>query len=65
MYLILGKNKKPTIKSFLKTIDLFDGATYPIRTDDPRITSAMLWPTELKWHYYLVTRTGIEPMSPP
>ena len=57
--------KKPIIKSFLKTNDLY-GATYPIRTDDPRITSAMLWPAELKWHYIkLVTRTGIEPMSPP
>ena len=29
----------------------FIGATYPIRTDDPRITSAMLWPAELKWHF--------------
>ena len=41
--------KKPLIKSYLKTNDLYYGATYPIRTDDPRITSAMLWPTELKW----------------
>lgn len=26
------------------------GATSQIRTEDPRITSAVLWPTELKWH---------------
>ena len=41
----------------------FIGATSQIRTGDPRITSAMLWPAELKWQ--MVTPTGIEPMSPP
>ena len=42
----------------------YNGATSQIRTGDPRITSAMLWPAELKWQN-LVTPTGIEPMSPP
>ena len=41
----------------------YNGATSQIRTGDPRITSAMLWPAELKWQ--MVTPTGIEPMSPP
>lgn|GEM_PF-2559637 len=26
-----------------------NGATSEIRTPDPRITSALLWPTELRW----------------
>ena len=65
VYNELEKNKKPVIKSSLKTIDLY-GATSQIRTGDPRITSAMLWPAELKWqNIKLVTPTGIEPMSPP
>ena len=63
---LITKIKKPIIKSFLKTIDLYNGATSQIRTGDPRITSAMLWPAELKWqNIKLVTPTGIEPMSPP
>lgn len=30
------------------------GATSQIRTEDPRITSAVLWPTELKWRMEVV-----------
>ena len=30
----------------------FNGATSQIRTGDPRITSAMLWPAELKWQLF-------------
>ena len=39
------------IKNFFKIIDLLYGATSQIRTEDPRITSAVLWPTELKWQF--------------
>ena len=45
------KSLKASNQDYFKTTDLY-GATYPIRTDDPRITSAMLWPTELKWHLF-------------
>ena len=45
------KSKKPVIKPTAKPLTLY-GATYPIRTDDPRITSAMLWPAELKWQLF-------------
>ena len=55
---------KASNQDYFKTTDNI-GATSQIRTEDPRITSAVLWPTELKWHILLVTRTGIEPMSPP
>ena len=57
------QKKKPIIKSFSQNEWPF-GATSQIRTGDPRITSAMLWPAELKWQN-VVTPTGIEPMSPP
>lgn len=30
------------------------GATSQIRTEDPRFTRAVLWPTELKWHIGVV-----------
>ena len=41
--------KKASNQAYCKTTDNC-GATSQIRTGDPRITSAMLWPAELKWH---------------
>ena len=48
-------DKEPKIKAsnqdYFKTTDN-TGATSQIRTGDPRITSAVLWPAELKWQLF-------------
>ena len=42
--------KKPVIKLIAKLLTI-NGATSQIRTEDPRFTRAVLWPTELKWQF--------------
>lgn len=46
LVMICHKTKKPFLNSLGKVL-LFRRASSRIRTNDPRITSALLWPTEL------------------
>ena len=49
-FLILDIKKKANHQELpSKRMTFYNGATSQIRTGDPRITSAMLWPAELKW----------------
>ena len=48
----MQREKQKTVKTKIdpKEYMIFlSGATSEIRTPDPRITSALLWPTELRW----------------
>ncbi len=50
---LIIKSLKASNQDYFKTTDNI-GATSQIRTGDPRITSAVLWPAELKWHLFFI-----------